>query len=55
VNVRGTTTLTIRDATGKVLSVTTTSYAKVWGLAGDKGGGGYQLIVVDYTGLNPAP
>lgn len=55
VSVHGTTTLTTRDASGNVLSTVTTSYAKVWGLAGDKGGGGYQLIFVDYTGLNPAP
>ena len=55
VSVHGTATLTTRDANGNVLSTVTTSYAKVWGLAGDKGGGSYQLIFVDYTGLNPAP
>jgi hypothetical protein len=55
VSVHGTATLTTRDATGKVLSTVTTTYAKAWGLAGDRGGGSYQLIVVDYTGLNPAP
>jgi hypothetical protein len=55
VDVRGTATLTTRDATGKVVSTVSTSYAKVWGLAGDTSGGSYQLIVVDYTGLSPAP
>ncbi len=55
VSVHGTATLTTKDATGKVLSTVTTPYDKAWGLAGDKGGGSYQLIVVDYTGLNPAP
>jgi hypothetical protein len=55
VSVHGKTTLTTRDSTGKVLSTVTTAYAKVWGLAGDRAGGSYQLIVVDYTGLNPAP
>lgn len=55
VSVHGTTTLTTKDATGAVLSKVTVPYSKVWGLAGDKSGRGYQLIIVDYTGLNPAP
>jgi Na+-translocating ferredoxin:NAD+ oxidoreductase RnfD subunit len=49
VSLHGTATLTTRDATGSVLSQTTTPYAKSWGLA--KG----QVIVNDYTDLAPAP
>ena len=62
VYVHGTATLTTRDASGNVLSRTTSVYAKTWGLGGspqdltnDPSAGNYQLIQVDYTGLTPAP
>jgi hypothetical protein len=55
VTLHGTATLTTRDASGKVLSQTSSAYDKTWGLTGTKEGGGYQVIFVDYTGLAPAP
>ena len=55
VSVHGTATLTTKDATGKVLSVVNATYSKDWGLGGDRSLVGYQLIVVDYTGLATAP
>ena len=55
VHLQGTATLITRDASGKVLSQTSTSYDKTWGILGPKDGSGYQLIFVDYTGLAPAP
>jgi len=55
VHLQGTATLITRSASGSVLSQTTTSYDKTWGLGGQSGGSSYQLIVVDYTGLAPAP
>jgi hypothetical protein len=55
VTIHGTATLTTRDASGKVLSQTSTSYDKTWGLGAPLSGGSYQLIIVDYTGLAPAP
>ncbi len=54
VHLHGTATLTTRDAAGNVLSQTSTSYDKTWGL-GSTQGGTYQVIFVDYTGLAPAP
>jgi len=58
----GTATITTRDASGNVLSRTTSTYAKTWGIGGtlqditgDPNAGSYQLIYVDYTGLTPAP
>jgi hypothetical protein len=60
--VHGTQTLTTRDASGNVLSKTTSMYAKTWGLGGtpqdttgDPLSGTYQLIQIDYTGLALAP
>ncbi len=47
----GTTTLTTRDASGKVLSQQTIAYDKSWGLSGDPS---HDLIINDYTDLNPA-
>ncbi|HSX80452.1 MAG TPA: hypothetical protein VLQ80_18015, partial [Candidatus Saccharimonadia bacterium] len=61
ITVHGTATLTTRDASGSVLSTSTTTYAKTWGLGGspvDTTGvslGDYRVIQVDYTGLAPAP
>lgn len=52
VTLHGTATLTTMDATGKVLSRTSSTYAKSWGLAPSDGG--HELIAVDYTGLTPA-
>jgi hypothetical protein len=60
--VHGTATLTTRDASGNVLSKSTTSYAKIWGLGGtpqditgDPTAATNQVIQIDYTGLTPAP
>jgi hypothetical protein len=62
ISVHGTATLTTRDSSGNVLSTTTSTYAKTWGLGGtlqditgNAGSGSYQLIQIDYTGLAPAP
>jgi hypothetical protein len=55
VHIQGTATLITRSASGSVLSQTTTSYDKTWGLGGQSTGSSYLLIVVDYTGLAPAP
>jgi hypothetical protein len=56
VSLHGTATLITRDASGNVLSQTTTSYAKTWGLEPNPNYS-YQLIATDYTlqGLAPAP
>jgi hypothetical protein len=54
IHVRGTSTLTTKDATGKIVSQSSASYDKVWGL-GVMTPSGYQVIFVDYTGLAPAP
>lgn len=60
ISVTGTSTLITRDASGNGLSQTSSPYAKTWGLdfAYSTQGeilGGQQVIVVDYTGLAPAP
>ena len=55
ITLHGTATLITRDASGKVLSQTASSYSKSWGLNGANGSEGHQTIVVDYTGLAPAP
>jgi hypothetical protein len=61
ISMHGTATLTTRDASGAVLSTSTSTYTKTWGLGGtpiDTTGepiGNYQVIQVDYTGLAPAP
>jgi hypothetical protein len=56
VSLHGTSTLITRDASGNVLSQTTTSYSKAWGLQFDSNYSN-QLIAIDYTfqGLAPAP
>jgi hypothetical protein len=54
VSLHGTATLITRDASGKVLSQSSSPYAKIWGLDGSTDGS-TQLIVVDYTGLALAP
>ncbi len=53
VSLHGTTTLTSFDGAGHVLSQTTVSYSKSWGL-GSPPGGGHQVIINDYTDLSPA-
>ncbi len=52
VTLHGTATLTTMDATGKVLSQASSTYAKSWGLAPSDGG--HQVIATDYTDLTPA-
>jgi hypothetical protein len=54
ISLHGTATLITRDASGKVLSQSSSAYDKIWGLFGDPAAGS-QLIFVDYTGLAPAP
>jgi hypothetical protein len=54
VTLHGTATLISRDANGNVLSQASSTYSKSWGLSGTKGSA-YQVIIVDYTGLTPAP
>ena len=54
VTLHGTATLISRDANGNTLSQSSSTYNKSWGLSGTKGSP-YQLIIVDYTGLTPAP
>ncbi|HEX3509330.1 MAG TPA: hypothetical protein VHW94_13155 [Candidatus Dormibacteraeota bacterium] len=60
--VHGIATLTTRDASGNVLSRTSSTYAKTWGLGGtpqditgDPTAATNQVISIDYTGLAPAP
>jgi hypothetical protein len=55
ITLHGTATLITRDASGKVLSQATSTYSKSWGLNGANGPEGHQIIIVDYTGLAPAP
>ena len=55
VTLHGTATLTTKDASGNVISQTSSTYEKSWGVAGGKDSLGYQRIFVDYTGLAPAP
>lgn len=54
VHLHGTATFITRDATGKILSQSTSTYDKTWGL-GTTSPAGNQVIFVDYTGLAPAP
>ena len=54
VSLHGTATYTTRDASGNVLAQTSAPYAKSWGLAASKDGSD-QVIINDYTDLNPAP
>jgi len=54
VTLQGTSTFTTRDASGNVISQTSTAYSKSWGL--DTSANGTQpLIINDYTDLAPAP
>jgi len=55
IELRGTATYTTRDASGNVVSRSSSPYDKTWGLGGSVADNGYQLIFVDYTGLAPAP
>jgi len=55
IELKGTATYTTRDASGNVVSRSSSPYDKTWGIGGSLAGGGYQLIFVDYTGLAPAP
>jgi hypothetical protein len=54
VSLVGTTTLTTLDNAGNVLSATTQSYNKSWGLGSLSGDGSYQVIQNDYTELAKA-
>jgi hypothetical protein len=54
VTLHGTATLISHDSNGNVLSQSSSTYSKSWGLSGAKGNP-YQMIIVDYTGLTPAP
>jgi len=54
VTLHGTATLITKDASGSVLSQTSSAYDKSWGIAYGKGTTN-PLIFVDYTGLAPAP
>jgi len=53
VTLHGTSTFTTRDASGNVLSQSSTPYAKSWGL--DTSNPGHPVIINDYTDLAPAP
>jgi hypothetical protein len=53
ITLHGTQTLATMDASGNVISKTSSPYAKTWGLT--QGDGNYQVIFVDYTGLALAP
>src|SRR5438132_1431851 len=54
VTLTGTSTFIIRDASGNVLSQTSTPYSKSWGLD-TAAGVSHQVIINDYTELSPAP
>jgi hypothetical protein len=54
VTLHGTATLTTRDASGNVVSQSSSTYAKSWGVF-TASGDPYGRIFVDYTGLAPAP
>jgi hypothetical protein len=54
VTLTGTSTFITRDASGNVLSQTSTPYAKSWGLD-TAAGVSHQVIINDYTELSPAP
>jgi len=54
VTLKGTSTFITRDASGNVLSQSTTPYSKSWGLD-VSANVGHQVIVNDYTDLAPAP
>ncbi|HEV2014382.1 MAG TPA: hypothetical protein VGR77_10960 [Candidatus Dormibacteraeota bacterium] len=54
VSLQGTSTFITRDASGNVLSQTSTPYSKSWGLDTSTSGS-HQVIINDYTDLAPAP
>ena len=54
VTLHGTSTFTTRDASGNVLSQSSTAYSKSWGLD-TSSNAGHQVIINDYTDLAPAP
>jgi hypothetical protein len=54
VTLTGTSTFITRDASGNVLSQSSTPYSKSWGLD-TSSSGSHQLIINDYTDLSPAP
>jgi hypothetical protein len=56
VSLHGTATLTTKDASGKVVSQTSSAYAKSWGLSDNHAAAGsYNPIINDYTDLAAAP
>jgi hypothetical protein len=57
VTLKGTSTLTTRDASGTVVSRKTSPYLKTWGLGVFAPNATYSTIATDYTlqGLAPAP
>jgi len=55
IELRGTATYITRDASGNVVSRSSASYDKTWGVSYDKSSSANQPIWVDYTGLAPAP
>ena len=55
VSLHGTATLTIRDASGNVVSQTSSVYAKSWGLLYNHPTGNPNTIINDYTDLAVAP
>jgi hypothetical protein len=54
VTLTGTSTFTTRDASGNVISQTSTPYSKSWGLD-TSANVNHQVIINDYTELAPAP
>src|SRR5438270_619184 len=54
VTLKGTTTFTTRDASGAVLSQSSSPYSKIWGLD-TAASVSHQVIINDYTDLAPAP
>ena len=55
ITLKGTSTLTTRDASGNATSQVSSPYSKTWGLT--DGPSGYQIMLFDYNlqGLSPAP
>ena len=55
VTLKGTSTFITRDASGNVLSQSSTPYSKSWGLDTGSTSGTHQVIINDYTDLASAP
>ena len=55
VTMEGTSTFITRDASGSVLSRSSTPYSKSWGLDTGSTSGTHQVIINNYTDLAPAP